>query len=406
MVGTIYFFGFLLGVTCFGSFADLRGRRQAYIGALIVLQMGALAIVAAPSYAVYAAARFFIGFGVGGFTLVNFVWNTEIVSDQHRSLVMLFSSSGFALGIVLLSPLAYAIPNWRWFLLVCFVLGLPLICFQNIVLESPRWLAGPGEQIDEAHAVLCQIAVINGLPPPPPPPKASKASNGDGKQEGEPGTLQLLLLDARLSCRFIVMCFAWFSVSLGYYGVSMSASSIGLNIYLSSALLALAEIPIYPTALWLVESGRLGRRGTTAGGLAVGGLCCLLSAAIPEGNTPIMLTLALIGKAAISGAFGVVYLYAAELFPTNLRSRSMSFQSLVARIGSMAAPVIADLGAVSHALPFAIFGVPCLAAGMLLCTLPETAGQPLLNNIEEIELPPKTQSICPFSYKAVHTEEA
>lgn len=202
------------------------------------------------------------------------------------------------------------------------------------------------------------------------------------------------------------MCFAWFAVSFGYYGVSMSASSLGLNVYLSSALLALVEVPIFPAVIWLVEPARLGRRGTTAGGLAVGGLCCLLSAAVPEGNTSIMVTLALIGKSAISGAFGVVYLYAAELFPTNLRSRSMSFQSLVARIGSMAAPVVADLGGVSRALPFAMFGVPCLIAGMLLCTLPETAGKPLLNTIADIELPLKTQTLCPCDYSAVHTEES
>jgi len=306
---------------------------------------------------------------------------------------------------MLLSPLAYAIPHWRWFLLVCFLMGLPFFCFQNILLESPKWLAGPAQQLGEAHSVLCQIAAINGRPTLPAPLEGCAPSSSDEKDDAEQGALRLLLFDARLSWRFIVMCFAWFAVSLGYYGVSMSASSIGLGVYISSAVLALAELPVYPAAVWLVEAGRLGRRGTTGGGLAVGGLCCLLSAAVPVENTSILVSLAIVGKGAISGAFGVVYLFAAELFPTNIRSRSMSMQSLVARLGSMAAPVIADLGQVSHALPFAIFGVPCLTAGVLLCTLPETAGQPLLNTIAEIKGQTAVRP-CLCDYTAVQTEES
>merc|ERR1719215_2356928 len=135
----------------------------------------------------------------------------------------------------------------------------------------------------------------------------------------------------------------------------------------------------------MLKTERAGRRGTIAGSLAIGGGCCVLCAAVPEKLFSVSLLLTFIGKAAIAGGFGCVYLYAAELFPTDIRSRSISFQSLVARLGGMLAPIVADLGTVSRGLPFTIFGVPCLIAGALLCTLPETAGTPLLCTIDDIK---------------------
>lgn len=41
----------------------------------------------------------------------------------------------------------------------------------------------------------------------------------------------------------------------------------------------------------------------------------------------------------------VVYMFAAELFPTSVRSRSIGLQSLSARVGGMLAPMVANLGA-------------------------------------------------------------
>jgi MFS family permease len=53
----------------------------------------------------------------------------------------------------------------------------------------------------------------------------------------------------------------------------------------------------------------------------------------------VRLPLYLLGKIAISGAFGVVYMFTAEIFPTKLRSSMLGFCSMVGRIGSMLAPL-------------------------------------------------------------------
>merc|ERR1712025_145687 len=137
-------------------------------------------------------------------------------------------------------------------------------------------------------------------------------------------------------------------------------------------------------ALKLIEPDRAGRRGTMGGALVAGGLCCILYGAIPQEMSALLVTLALLGKAPIAAAFGVAYLFSAELFPTSVRSRSLSLMSLCGRVAGMIAPVVADLGSVSSALPFMVFGAPCLFSGVLLFTVCETAGQPMLNTIDDI----------------------
>lgn len=70
-----------------------------------------------------------------------------------------------------------------------------------------------------------------------------------------------------------------------------------------------------------------------------------------------------LGFGALSLGFGVLYVWAAELFPTTIRVRCMSVQSLAARFGAIASPFINDLGTTHPALSLMIFAAPCVIAG-------------------------------------------
>ena len=69
-------------------------------------------------------------------------------------------------------------------------------------------------------------------------------------------------------------------------------------------------------------------------------------AAIPAGfmedGTP-KTALALIGKFGASASFAIVYLYTAELYPTQIRSTAVGMCSMMARIGGFAAPQVCVL---------------------------------------------------------------
>lgn len=55
------------------------------------------------------------------------------------------------------------------------------------------------------------------------------------------------------------------------------------------------------------------------------------------------MTLATVGKFFNSAAFGVAYIYSAELVPTGVRNISVGMSSMCARIGSALSPFIVDL---------------------------------------------------------------
>lgn len=57
----------------------------------------------------------------------------------------------------------------------------------------------------------------------------------------------------------------------------------------------------------------------------------------------VVMTFNMLGKLCIAAAFAVTYNYSAEVFPTVVRSAGTGFSSLVALIGSIAAPQIALL---------------------------------------------------------------
>ena len=58
---------------------------------------------------------------------------------------------------------------------------------------------------------------------------------------------------------------------------------------------------------------------------------------------PLTIALALVGKLGPAGAFGVIYVFSAELYPTVLRNAGMGASSCVARFGGMAAPYVAKM---------------------------------------------------------------
>lgn len=55
----------------------------------------------------------------------------------------------------------------------------------------------------------------------------------------------------------------------------------------------------------------------------------------------VLITLAMVGKLCITGAFDSLYVFSAEIFPTVVRNAGMGSSSAAARVGSMIAPYIA-----------------------------------------------------------------
>ena len=99
--------------------------------------------------------------------------------------------------------------------------------------------------------------------------------------------------------------------------------------------------------------------------------------------------MALFGKVCITFSFGVVYLYTAELFPTEIRTTGFGSCSFVARLGGMLAPWVGALARPENLdnpyIPVVVFGLSALLAGVVSARLPETKGVKLPDTVEEAE---------------------
>eukprot|EP00928_Gymnodinium_smaydae_P062787 TRINITY_DN4656_c0_g1_i2.p1 TRINITY_DN4656_c0_g1~~TRINITY_DN4656_c0_g1_i2.p1 ORF type:complete len:542 (+),score=53.57 TRINITY_DN4656_c0_g1_i2:60-1628(+) len=385
MLGSVFFAGFAIGVVVCGSVSDRVGRRWGYLLSYLVLGMGGFMAACSPSVSYFAAAQVLLGFGVAGSGLVSFVWATECLDKQLRPLMAWVPNVMYSLGQMLDSPLAYYFTEWRHYLFAIHAISLIPLFFWPFMHESPAWLASKGRG-NHAHDVLCIMAEINGTVQPPPPLASGSKDVEDIESEDEDVEEQDILsqlCDPRLRYSYMVVCFNWFSVSFAFYGVGMFAPNLPFDLHVANVVSALVGIPFAVISQFLIEARWCGRKGAVAGSFVIGGVCLVLSSGIRDQVTSLVVFY--LANGALSLAFGVIYIWAAELLPTNIRTRAMSYQSVCARFGAIVSPYVVQLGSTNSVLALMIFAAPCLLSGALDTMLPETRGMPLPNSLDEID---------------------
>jgi putative MFS transporter len=195
--------------------------------------------------------------------------------------------------------------------------------------ESPYWLARRG-RLAEAADVLGAIT--------------GKPVDGDTLAVSEePGSSPRELFGGRLRTTSAVIILVWVALNVSYYGlfiwlpgVLASEGRITLNAYVLLALVALAQFPGCAASLWLVEAW--GRRPTLATFLALGGVSAL-TFALANSTAVYIAALFFVGFFNL-GAWGAVYPYTSELFPTRLRSTAFGMVEGVGKAAAIAGPYL------------------------------------------------------------------
>ena len=150
------------------------------------------------------------------------------------------------------------------------------------------------------------------------------------------------LLAERLRGRTATTALVWIALNVSYYALFLwlpfviSFDKFDMNVYALLALSALSQFPGYAAAIWLVE--RVGRKPTLAAFLVLGGLSAYAFAVVssPTGH---VVALFFVGFFNL-GAWGAVYPYTAETFPTRLRSSAFGLMEGVGKAAAIAGPYI------------------------------------------------------------------
>ena len=336
-VVSIGFVGMAIGAVCSGALADRWGRRNVFAVSLVTYSIATALCAFAPNLTWLLVFRFIVGLGLGGQLPVAVTLVSEYIPAQVRGRFIVLLESFWGLGWLVAALVSYfVIPSYGWH--VAFLIGgLPALYVFMIlkkVPESVPYLINRG-RIEEAHALVqklereCGVEVIQQIEVKPVAAKQSVSFSQLWSNPFAKRTLMLWLI--------------WFGIVYSYYGIFTWLPSLlvkqGYSIVQSFEyvlVMILAQLPGYIAAAWLVE--KLGRKWTLAGFI---GLCAVSAYFFGQANT---VTLIMFWGCLMSffnlGAWGVLYTYTPEQYPTNIRAFGSGWASAIGRMGGIVAPLV------------------------------------------------------------------
>ncbi|GAB3054704.1 MFS transporter [Acinetobacter apis] len=380
---SISFVGMALGAIASGALADRFGRKALFMLTLAIYSLATAACAFAPNLTWLLVCRFVVGIGLGGQLPVAVTLVSEYIPAQVRGRFIVLLESFWGLGWLVAALVSYfIIPKFSWH--VAFLIGgLPIFYLVVIwfkVPESIPYLIQQGKT-EAAHRILQKLERQAGLPveqqiqirPMIEPKKAAFVQ----------------LWSKKFVRRTVMLWLIWFGIVFSYYGIFTWLPSLlvkqGFDVVKSFEyvlFMILAQLPGYVVASWLVE--KLGRKATLAG-LMAGCAICAYFFGQAASNQSIMLWGCFMSFFNL-GAWGVLYTYTPEQYPTNIRAFGSGWASAIGRIGGISAPmVVTYMMTFEHAFSqiFMMFAAVLLAIALTVLILgEETKGK----SIESIGL--------------------
>jgi len=338
MVGSIGMVGMGIGAAAAGMLADKWGRKTIILVTLTLYGVATGLAGLSTGLVMLLVLRFFVGIGLGGELPTASTLVAEFSPAKIRGKMVVWLESFWAWGWILAALISYlVIPVYGW--RVAFFLGaapaLYAAYLRKAIPESPRYLELVGRE-REAEEILDRMERAAGIEPPKETgPVPSSAKMG--------GMTLAQLLSGRFLRRTLCLWVLWVGINFGYYGfvIWLPTLMVGKGFVLIksfeySLIMSLAQLPGYFSAAYLIEV--LGRKPVlviyllgTALAAHFFGQSASVGQILAWGCFLYFFSL---------GAWGAVYAYTPEMYPTRARGSGAGWAAAVGRIGAIAAPYI------------------------------------------------------------------
>jgi putative MFS transporter len=381
MLGSAGLLGMFVGALLSGLIADRVGRKYLFQATLLLFSIATGLCSLAVGFLSLLVLRFFVGFGLGGELPVASTLVTEFSPARHRGKLLVILESFWAFGWAVAAIVSFLIiprfnEGWKIAFLIGFLPAFYVFYLRRGIPESPRYLmtAGKSEEavkavrwlekqsgVEEADIRIEQAAVRE---------KAGWKSLWSGKY-------------AR---RTVMLWILWFAMVYSYYGIFtwlptllVSSGHQMLKSFEYVLIITLAQIPGYFSASLLVD--RVGRKWTLVPYLFG---CAIAAYLFGRAGSPgeIILYGCLISFFNL-GAWGVVYTYTPELYPTDMRATGAGTAAAVGRIGGIVAPlVVGSLLKHGQGIVFLQFATVVVLGAVAVALLGEETRQKTLEQIQ------------------------
>jgi putative MFS transporter len=328
-IGSVNSIGMAVGALLFGLLADRIGRKNVFIVTLLLFSVGSGLSALTTTLTAFLVLRFLIGMGLGGELPVASTLVAESVPAKDRGRVVVLLESFWAGGWLVSALISYfVIPKYGWqtALLLAAVPALYALYLRWSLPDSPRFASARKEETVWDNIV--------------------KVWSSPYRKE----TIMLWVL--------------WFCVVFSYYGMFLWLPSVmvmkGFSLVKSFEyvlIMTLAQLPGYFSAAWLIE--RAGRKFVL--------VTYLIGTAVSAyffGNADslaLLMTSGILLSFFNLGAWGALYAYTPEQYPTSIRGTGAGMAASFGRLGGILGPLFVGYLVARHTAITTIFAVFCLS---------------------------------------------
>ncbi|HDR3887669.1 TPA: MFS transporter [Bacillus cereus] len=326
-IGSINSIGMAVGALIFGILSDKIGRKSVFIITLLLFSIGSGLTALTTTLAMFLVLRFLIGMGLGGELPVASTLVSESVEAHERGKIVVLLESFWAGGWLIAALISYfIIPKYGWevAMVLSAVPALYALYLRWNLPDSPRF-----QKVEKRPSVIENIKSV-------------------WSGEYRKATIMLWIL--------------WFCVVFSYYGMFLWLPSVmvlkGFSLIKSFQyvlIMTLAQLPGYFTAAWFIE--RLGRKFVLVTYL-IGTACSAYVFGIADSLTALIVAGMLLSFFNL-GAWGALYAYTPEQYPTTIRGTGAGMAAAFGRIGGVLGPLLVGYLVASQASLSLIFTIFC-----------------------------------------------
>ncbi len=342
LLGSASGVGMAIGAAVAGMASDRWGRRSVITFTLVLYGLASAMSGIAPNFTLLLVLRFLTGLGLGGELPAASTLVSEFSPAKVRGRMVVLLESFWAWGWIAAALIAYLlIPVYGW-RIGFFLGGIPALYaayLRRSIPESPLYLEQKGH-FQEANEIVSIMEKQAGV-------VSNKATVANKVKNEKKNNVTLLELWSKgYIRRTLVLWILWLGINFGYYGFVLWIPTLlvgkGFSLvrgFEFTLIMSIAQLPGYYSSAYLIE--RIGRKFvlvTYLSGTALSSYLFSQAASV----TNVLVFGCLLYFFSL-GAWGAVYAYTPEVYPTRVRGSGVGWAAAVGRIGSIAAPYIVGL---------------------------------------------------------------